>query len=473
VDPIPSIKKRVNKDGSVSYKIRVFVEEGPDGQDSRSKTWRAPVGMSEATADKRANKEAILFEESVKTGGVTKQGKMRFAEYAAHWMETSEFEIKTRVVYDHLLTRINRAFGHIQLEKLNAEQITAFMANLKEDGIRARDTFAVSINLGEHRAAANLSMKKLGELAGLSDLTVCRAEHGERILIETAEKLCAALGLEVSDVFTVEQGKGKLSAGTIAKYFALIRTILNSAKKKRILRENVTDFIDPPKNPRPNIKFLDDVAAAKYLAALIEYDDIRAKTALIIDLFTGVRNSELCGLSWHEIDFHASKIHVRFGSLYARGYGIYKKDTKTEKSERSIDITEFVVNVLKDYKAWWEDYRFNYGGEWKGEEARLFIQRDGKPICPTTINKWMNKFNEEHGFDHITPHGLRHTFASLSLANGTDIKTVQARTGHSLASTLLNVYGHAIESKQTVAAQSYEDTLLGVKGEKGEQIASS
>ena len=82
-----SITKRTNKAGEVSYLIRAFVEQGPSGkQTTKSMTWKPPAGMRLSAADKQAEKEAVLFEEWVRSGVVSIDRKIRFEDYAAQWM---------------------------------------------------------------------------------------------------------------------------------------------------------------------------------------------------------------------------------------------------------------------------------------------------------------------------------------------------------------------------------------------------
>jgi len=106
-------------------------------------------------------------------------------------------------------------------------------------------------------------------------------------------------------------------------------------------------------------------------------------------------------------------------------------------------------------------YRCNLGDYWKGRSERLFIQHNGKPLFPDTVNYWLKRFCKENGFAHINPHALRHTFATLQLTAGVDIRTLQSRTGHSQASTLTNIYSHVISSAQIKAVQKLDDVLFG------------
>ena len=119
------------------------------------------------------------------------------------------------------------------------------------------------------------------------------------------------------------------------------------------------------------------------------------------------------------------------------------------------------MSTLKQYRIWWTETRFKYADAWKGEDERLFIQSDGKPIFPSTINHWLRGFIERNQLPEITVHGLRHTFITLQITAGVDIRTLQARSGHAQASTLLNIYSHAIQSAQEKAAQAMDDVLFG------------
>jgi integrase len=192
-------------------------------------------------------------------------------------------------------------------------------------------------------------------------------------------------------------------------------------------------------------------------------DDIRTKTALILLLFTGVRRGELCGLSWPDIDIEKQIINIVRASQFQSHRGIVEVPTKNTSSIRAVKIPAFVLELLGQYRTCWNEQRLLFGKDWQGKEQRLFIQEDGKPINPDTINYWMNKFLVKHGLEHITPHGLQHTFATLQISAGVDIRTLQARTGHAQASTLVNIYSHAIKNAQEAASTVLDNILLPKK----------
>ena len=114
---------------------------------------------------------------------------------------------------------------------------------------------------------------------------------------------------------------------------------------------------------------------------------------------------------------------------------------------------------MAQYREWWLQQQRNNDDRWQGQDERLFIQSDGKPINPDTINYWLNKFIEKHDLEHFTPHSLRHTFSTLQIAAGVDIRTLQARTGHAQASTLTNIYAHSIKSAAEAATDALDNIL--------------
>ena len=246
-----NITKRNNKDGSISYLIRAFIEEGANGkQITKSMTWRPPAGMRPTAADKQADKEAVLFEERVRSGVVSFDGKTKFSEYAARWMENAEIAPKTREQYVYLLIRINRTIGHIALEKLRADHLQAFYQNLREVGVK-ESGYAESSTLDKKRNELKLTFKKLAEISSLSRDTTSAACKGNRISIESAQKISVGLNMELFELFTVTKGTDSLSARSIWHYHKLIRAILASAKKARIIPYNVaSEHMESPKLPR-------------------------------------------------------------------------------------------------------------------------------------------------------------------------------------------------------------------------------
>ncbi|MDL2219384.1 tyrosine-type recombinase/integrase [Ruminococcaceae bacterium OttesenSCG-928-O06] len=457
-----NITKRVSKSGQVSYRIRVYAGEDVNGKQLyQSMTWTPPPTMRPTTAEKEAKRQALLFEEKVRQGLLSFDGKTRFADYANSWLENEPLAYKTRARYKELMQRIAPAIGHIKLENLQAKHLESFYKSLAEPGVKNKGQYAVSEKLNDIMGERKLSRGALGKLADIAPSTVSSAAQGKRVSIEKAQAIADVLGADIDTIFTVVKDTEGLSPRTIRHHHQFISAVLAKAKKERIIPFNVAaEHTTSPKVPRTEAEYLNDEEAQRFLALLLQEEDIRIKTALVLLLVTGVRRGELCGLSWPDCDIQGGTIYVRRASQYQVGKGAVEVSTKNDSSRRAIDIPVFTRELLEAYRVWWMEHRLLWGQDWQGTEQRLFVQDDGKPINPDTINFWMNKFLEKHDFPHITPHSLRHTFATLQITAGVDMRTLQSRTGHAQASTLINTYSHAVKSAQKKATDALEAVLL-------------
>jgi integrase len=370
-----NITKRTGKDGAVSYLIRVSSGYDVNGkQIKKSMTYKPAPGMTEKQIEKAVEREAVMFEEKVKSG-FSLNGNTRFADYAARWLDVNKarFAPITYVRYETLLVRINQAIGHIRLDRLQPMHLQEFYKNLGE------------------------------------------------IKSETTKK--------------------PLSPQTIKHYHRCISAILTQATREQIVVRNVAsrEYMDAPKVANKEPAHYNDEQARTFVDLLMDEEDIRIKAALTLLIYSGCRNGELCGLEWDDCDFNSRSVIIRRASQYCKGQGIITKEPKNPTSARRVKLSPVIFGILSDYKIWYLEQRLAHGDIWHNSN-RLFIQSDGKPITPMTINKWLSKFIERHGLPRITPHSLRHTNITLLITGGVDIRTVAAKAGHSRPTTTLNIY---------------------------------
>ena len=462
-----NIIKRESAKGEVSYRIRVHVDRNKSGkQTQKSMTYKPEPGMTPKQIEKELNKRVLEFETKIKSGLSAFDGTVKFEDYAAAWLESAQLAFKTRERYVSLLARINDAIGHIKLQSLQARHLETFYRNLEEDGIKDKGAYAVAGGLGGIIKAKGLTRGKLAGLAGIAASTAGVACAGGHVSIGVAEKICAALDMPLRKVFEAQEGTTGLSDKTIKHHHALISSILGKAKLERIVQFNVAlEHMKAPKVKKKEARYLTYEQAWELVALLWNEDDIRLKTSIMLMLHSGVRRGELCGLSWQDVDEKRGVIHVLRASQYQSGNGIVETATKNESSRRSIKIPEAMFRQLAEYREWWNEQRLLNGDRWQGRENRLFIQSDGKPINPDTINYWLNKFIDKHGLEPFSPHSLRHTYATLQIAAGVDIRSLQARTGHAQASTLTDIYSHELKTASEAACDALED-MLTPKGER-------
>lgn len=277
---------------------------------------------------------------------------------------------------------------------------------------------------------------------------------------------------------TSKQTKEPLSDKTVLHHHRLISSILTQATREQLIPRNVADrqFMDAPKVAKKEPKFLDDKQAQYVVSLLVNYDDIRVKTAALLLIYSGIRRGELCGLEWSDIDFANCILRVCCATQYVRGAGLLTKEPKNDSSKRTIKLPREVFALLKEYKNWQARERFASGDKWSDTLAvkfaegsgykertikneRIFTTEFGGLISPDTINFWIERFRKQYDLPKFTPHSLRHTNVTLQIAAGVSLRTVAARAGHAQTSTTANIYAHAIKSADEAASDVLDDIL--------------
>ena len=255
--------------------------------------------------------------------------------------------------------------------------------------------------------------------------------------------------------------KKPLSGKTILEHHRLLRAMLHKAVYWQLIVANPAERVQPPKARKPKRRSYDDEQTKILLEnlELLSSEDTKYKVAIILTVFTGVRLGELMGLEWTDVDFKNGIISINRSSQYLSDMGVFTKVPKTESSIREIAIPEFIISLLEEYKLWYEEQKSIYGELWMNSD-RLFVQVDGKPMHPSTISKWFVKYVGQIGLPVINFHGLRHTNASLLVAQNIDIAVISARLGHPQISTTLDFYVHPLLSHNRKAGYALENLLL-------------
>lgn len=255
--------------------------------------------------------------------------------------------------------------------------------------------------------------------------------------------------------------KKPLSGKTILEHHRLLRAMLHRAVYWQLIVSNPAERVQPPKAKKPKRRSYDDEQTKILLENLekLTVEDTKYKVAIILTIFTGVRLGELMGLEWQDVDFRNGIISINRSSQYLSDMGVFTKVPKTESSIREIAIPEFIISLLEEYKLWYEEQKSLYGELWTNSD-RLFVQADDKPMHPSSISKWFVKYVGTIGLPVINFHGLRHTNASLLVAQNIDIAVVSARLGHAQISTTLDFYVHPLLSHNRKAGYALENLLL-------------
>lgn len=248
---------------------------------------------------------------------------------------------------------------------------------------------------------------------------------------------------------------GKLSAATIRRYYTMIQSVMHAAYKLELIGVNPADSdrITLPKTEEEKTDIFTEAELTKLFEAL-ESEPLQYQVLIHLALNTSCRRGELVGLKWSDIDFKTGIITISRSNYKLTGDSeIKSKSTKTGKSRR-VMIPPYCIALLRKYRAAQAAERLALGDYWKGDNW-IFVQSDGRAMYPTTPTQWFSKFLKRHDIPHRKFHALRHTSATLLLSNGTNIKNVAARLGHSQLKTT-NRYVHAVEQAEKDAADTFQ-----------------
>ncbi len=466
-----SIRQR----GKNSYQI--IVSNGYDSKGTKltkTKTVTREEGYTDKQWDKELRKLALEFEREVEKGTYLDGSKLTFAELSEKWLHDyaeKNLEETTLDNYREMLSkRILPAIGHIKLNKLQPTQLLEFYNNLQEPGMRLDYKYTAKKEFLD--LMVNTTFQRVSELSNVQPETISNLVKGKRCMSATIDKICAALEIKKDKYFQVQDSGKTLSVERIKHHHKTISTILTEAVHWQLIESNPAERVRLPKAEKKEAKAYDEDQAEKLLS-LIENEEIKYKLAIHIVLFTGCRLSELCGLEWSDIDTTNKTIRFRQASRYTKSKGVYTKRPKTESSDRTISISKSLIKLINEYKLWQNGEKAKLQGTYESpdqenrdcnvtdslweENNRLFTQWNGKPIFPNTPSHWFKKILKKYNMPTLKFHELRHTNASLLIANNVDVRTVSKRLGHARTSITTDIYSHALRRPDKEAAEKLDN----------------
>lgn len=458
-----TITKRNN-----TYRIRVSAGYDSTGkQIMKSMTWKPSANLTQKQIDKELNRVAVEFETKVQNGSVL-DSSIKYADFAEYWItEYAEKQLRPTTVegYKYMLKRIIPAIGHIRLDKLQPKHLMEFYNNLQEGGIREDTKYTCIIDFREYLKTNNLTQVDVSNKAGVSIKTVYSISNGENITESSAIKVADMLHFPLDKLFKpTNDNDKKLAPKTILHHHRLISAMCENAVKWQIILYNPCDRVETPKIDKKEARYLDEYQAME-LMSYLESEPLQYRVMITLLLYSGMRRGELCGLEWTDVDFDNCIVDINKSSLYTQNKGVYNDETKNVSSNRVIKIPPFVMQLIAEHKTAQSIERYQLGDQWI-ESNKLFTQWNGKPIHPTTISKWFSKFVKKNDLSDVTIHSLRHTNATLMIANGVDLRTVSKRLGHAQMSTTTDIYTHAIKTADERASDILGDILTVKKKDK-------
>ena len=242
------------------------------------------------------------------------------------------------------------------------------------------------------------------------------------------------------------QPKG-LSTKTVRNINQVISSAMDFAIDQKLIAVNPTDGCALPKLEHREMKTLSAEQLASFLR---EAKESGVFELYYIELATGLRRGELLGLKWGDIDLEQGIIHVRRQIVRIDGE-VVEAPLKTKNSYRSVSIGRDAVEILREQRK-------------KSNSEYVFPSPTGGPISPDSVLKMLHRVLKRAGLPEIRFHDMRHTFATVALQNGVDVKTVSGMLGHYSAGFTLDTYAHVTTAAQRQTANTMSSILSDAVG---------
>ena len=263
-------------------------------------------------------------------------------------------------------------------------------------------------------------------------------------------------GDEINEYYAHLRAKG-LKGTTCQRHHALLHLAFKSAMKRRIIPSNPVDQADRPK-------------AQQFIGSFYNADEIRAlldctredplHIVILIAAYYGLRRSEVVGLKWSAIDFGGRTVSIKHKVLQdgsdLKGFDVMK----TKSSYRTLPLIPIVEQELIAERERQTEMKRVFGMSYnRNYEEYICVDAVGELIKPNYVTDHFKVILKQNGLRKIRFHDLRHSCASLLLANGVQMKLIQEWLGHSDISTTSNVYSHVDSESKRLSAQAIEKAL--------------
>jgi integrase len=224
--------------------------------------------------------------------------------------------------------------------------------------------------------------------------------------------------------------------------------------KWQLLTRNVAALVDSPRQAPNEVKPLTEDAARQVLAVAASH---RLAALFRVALMMGLREGEVLGLRWSDVDLDARTLRVTQAVQRIDGELTFKAP-KTAKSRRTLRIPHALVEPLRMHRDQQNFERAAAGDRWT-DSGLVFVSTIGTPLDPRNVLRIWHGLLDQAGLDRCAFHISRHTAVSLLIAEGVPLKVIQEVVGHSLLSTTADIYGHLFPQAFAEAADAMDRAL--------------
>jgi len=248
------------------------------------------------------------------------------------------------------------------------------------------------------------------------------------------------------------------NGNTAIHYHVLLREALQSAVKLGLVEKNIADFVNRPKKEKYQAEFYNK-EELKQLFEAIKCDPL--ELVIHITAYYGLRRSEVLGLKWSAIDFTNKMIKINHKVVRVKKKGLVKKNKmKNKTSNRTLPLIPHIEQMLLAEKKKQEENKKLCGNSYNKEFLDyVCVNQLGELFKPDYLTQHFRIIQDNNNLKHIRFHDLRHSCASLMLANGTPMKQIQEWLGHSTFQTTADIYAHLDYSSKISSANTISNAL--------------
>ncbi len=376
--------KEYKKDGKVvSYYFSAYLGKNKDGkQERRYITWEVPNGLSAARARKAAERAAAAWEKDVK----------------AQFQKKGTQELPLLTQSDDFMGFVNDVWLPLQVRGNNRKPTTI---SFYESAVKILEKYFEGKTLQE---IDSLDIQKY--------LVYLRNEYPSK------------------------HGRG-LTPKSVHHQYNTLNLIFNYAEDQERIAKNPMRKVQSPKKEKKQVEALTEEQAKQFFV-LLDLCELEFQCMMKLLLTCGVRRGELAGFQWRDINHKEMTISVKRNVSYTPKSGVVVGTPKTSNSLRTIPLIPSMLSLLEELERQAAAAHPNVDIR----EAFIFPSKNSlfEARTPNAITRTLNRFMARNKMPMLSPHDLRHSCATLLLASGADIKSVQEILGHADASTTLNFY---------------------------------
>ncbi len=257
-------------------------------------------------------------------------------------------------------------------------------------------------------------------------------------------KLATLNPLQVQSLYRAKSRSGSLAPGSVKRIHVTLRKALKQAVRWQMIPRNPCDSVDAPKGYRAEIKPLDK-EQVKVLLNMAREIQPRLYPLYVLGVTAGLRQGELIGLRWTDLDMDGSRLTVKRSVFKGK-----INPPKTARSTRTVRLTGLAVRVLREYRT---DHR--------ASDSWVFPTRNGTPLdCGNFHRDYWKPLLRRSGLPDVTFHAAtRHTCATLLLGQGVHLKLVADLLGHQSIRTTANIYSHVLPEMQIEAVRAMDSVF--------------